>query len=126
MLEQISQFTALCSGWDGTLRKHQVVSTKRMWQIVYVLADSFNSTLMIFTGTAKTCRLWIMYVKACFTGTHLLVHCIRVNIPLMHGQGPFSVERFTMASYFRHNSTVPCKRGIRLFNNVVLRKWFIF
>jgi len=30
---------------------------------------------------------------------HLLVHYIRVNIPLMHVQGPFSVEHFTMASY---------------------------
>jgi len=53
---------------------------------------------------------------------HLLVHYIRVNIPLMHVQGPFSVEQFTMASYLRHNSTVPCKWGVRLFNNLVFRK----
>lgn len=53
---------------------------------------------------------------------HLLVRYVRINIPLMHGQEPFSVEQFTMASYLRHNSTVPCKVGVRLFNNVVFRK----
>ena len=53
---------------------------------------------------------------------HLLVHYVRVYIPLMHGQGPFSVEQFTMASHLRHNSAVPCKGGVMMFNNVVFRK----
>jgi hypothetical protein len=26
------------------------------WQIAYMLADSYNCTMMIFAGTAKTCR----------------------------------------------------------------------